>query len=452
MKTYQDWLNVADSDQDRMDFVYSAIQEHRGSQEYQDALLGEDYYAGKNTTIKNYEKILFNAEGKPIVDRYSANHKITNRFFYRLVRQVNSVLLGNGISWKNDKNKNILNAEFDRKIFEAGKVAMKQGTSYGFMNNDHIEIFQTLEFKPLYDEEDGALKVGIRFWQIDDSKPLRATLYEEDGYTEYIWRNGKGEVKQPKMPYKVKVRTSEADGSEIYDFENYPTFPIVPCWANDIKKSELLPIRATIDAYDLINGGYANDVDDANIIYWTITNAGGMNDQDLIQFLDKLRKTHAAQLDDDQQATAHTVEVPFEAREAILDRLEKQLYKDSMALNTYDLASGAVTATQIEAAYEPLNEKLDDYETQITDFIKRLLEVIGIDNEPTYTRSIIVNKTEEVNTVIGAANYLDEEYITEKVLTILGDKDQVEQVQGRIDETNYNRMTQGPTPKEPSEE
>lgn len=42
------------------------------------------------------------------------------------------------------------------------------------------------EFVPLHDEEDDALKAGIRFCQIAPDKPLRMTLYELDGYTEYI--------------------------------------------------------------------------------------------------------------------------------------------------------------------------------------------------------------------------------------------------------------------------
>lgn len=446
MKTYQDWLKVADgSDRERMAFVKALINEHKSSTIYKQAYDAEQYYAGQNTTIKRYEKILFNAAGQAVPDYFSANHKVANRFFYRDVMQAVSTLLGNGITWKNDIGEAVLGDDFDRKIIKAGKNAQVGGVCFGFYNNGKVEIYSVLEFAPLYDEEDGALKAGVRFWQVDGQKPLRATLFELDGYTEYLWdkEHAEGMVKTSKRGYIAVLQTSEAFGDEIYEYRNYPTFPVVPCWSNEMKQSELLPLKATIDAFDLINAGYCNQVDDASLVYWTITNAGGMSDSDLVQFLDKMRKLHASQTDGDQTVTPTTVDVPYASREAILERLEKQLYKDAMALNTYDIANGAVTATQIQAAYEPLNEKLDAFEAEITDFIMRLLAVAGAEDEPTYTRSVIVNKTEEITSLVQSGMFLDDEYVAEKIMTLLGDKDKVEDVLADKAEEDVNRMTGG---------
>ena len=453
MKTYQDWLAVADkNEQERMTFIYAAIQEHKSSQPYQDAIIGEDYYNGENTTIKRLQKFIYNAAGQAVPDYISANHKLATRFFYRSVTQATSVLLGNGITWGNEATGKKLGKDFDKKIAVIASGVQVEGTYFGFFNLDHVDVFSLTEFRPLYDEEDGALKTGFRFWQIADDKPLRVTAFEMDGYTEYIYKSGQGEILTPKQPYVVKYTETAADGKEIYSGENYPVFPVVPCYCNKTKTSELNPIRPTIDGYDLISSGYANDIDDANILFWTITNAGGMNDADLVQTLDKLRKLHMAQLDGDQQIEAHSVDMPYQGREAILDRLEKQLYKDSMTLNTYDLANGAVTATQIEAAYEPLNQKLDQLEFYITDFIQRLLAVSGIEDEPTYTRSIIVNKAEDINALINSALYLDEDYMTEKIMTLFGDKDKVKDVLNRRAAENVERFTGGTQPQAPGNE
>ena len=448
MKTYQDWLKVADkSEPERMDFIHQLINEHKASKAYKEAVEAEDYFAGQNTTIKRYEKYLFNARGDAIPDVFSANHKVASRFFYRSVMQANSTLLGNGITWKTGAGAKALGDDFDRKIIKVGRNAQVGGTSFGFYNNGRVEVYKITEYAPLYDEEDGALKAGPRFWQVAPNKPLRATMFELDGFTEYQWDkdHAEGFVRQEKRPYITVKETSEAFGDEIFEFRNYPTFPVVPCWANETKQSELTPIRATLDCYDLINAKYANDIDDASLIYWTITNAGGMDDVDLVEFIDKMRKLHAAQTDADQQVTPTTVDVPFAGREALLERLEKQLYKDAMALNTYDIANGAVTATQIEAAYEPLNQKLDAYEAEISDFISRLLTVAGIEDEPTYTRSIIVNRTEEITTIVNSALYLDDEYVTEKIMTLLGDKDKAQEVIDRQAVENTQRMTSGAT-------
>lgn len=450
MKTYQDWQEIATSaEETRMAFIRSAINEHKASKAYKEALDGENYYNGENTTIRRLEKMIYNAKGQAIPDYTSANHKIASRFFFRDVTQTTQVLLGNGITWKND-SKEPLGEDFDKKIAEVARGAMTEGVAFGFWNLDHIEVYTLTEFVPLYDEENGALMAGFRFWQIADNKPLRVTAFELDGYTDYIFKEGTGEILHAKRPYKLKTIQSAADGLQIYDGENYEKFPVVPCFANATKTSELNPIRATIDAMDLISSGYANDIDDANIIYWTITNAGGLDDEDLVAFINKMKRLHTAQLDGDQDIQSHSVDVPYNGREAILDRLEQQLYKDAMALNTYDISSGAVTATQIEAAYEPLNQKLDLFEGYITDFIKRLLDVAGQQDDPTYTRSIIVNKAEDIQAIIGAALYLDEDYIMEKIMTLLGDKDKVEDVRKAREENAINRFLIGGQPIEPN--
>lgn len=451
MKTYQDWLKVADgSENERMAFINALIAEHKGSDIYKQAIDAENYYKGQNTTIKRYEKILFNAKGQAVPDYFSANHKLATRFFFRDVTQANSTLLGNGITWKNGKGGKALGSDFDRKIIKAGRYAQVDGVSFGFYNNNKVLIYPITEFAPLYDEEDGALKAGVRFWQVDNDKPMRATMYELNGYTEYQWDKDHvtGMVRQNKRAYITVKQSSEAFGDEIYEFRNYPTFPIVPCWANENKQSEIIPLKSTIDCYDLINSGYANDLSDAELIYWTITNAGGMDDVDLVQFIDKMRKLHAAQTDADQVVQPTTVDVPFAGREALLSRLENQLYRDAMALDTYTIAGGAVTATQIQAAYEPLNEKLDAYEAEISDFIARLLVVAGVDDEPTYTRSVIVNKAEEVGIVLNSANFTDTDYVTEKVLTILGDKDKIDEVMKNRAGTDLQRMAGGTVPAE----
>ena len=456
MKTYQDWLKVADkSEQDRMDFIKQFINEHKSSLLYKQAVDAETYFAGQNATIKKYIKYLYDAKGNAVQDLYSANHRLATRFFYRSVTQANSTLLGNGVTWDKGEGEKALGADFDRKLIKAGRNAQVGGVSFGFYNNNKVEIYKITEFAPLLDEEDSSVKAGVRFWQIDSEKPLRANMFELDGITEYQWDkdNPSGFVLQPKRPYIIIKQITEAFGEEDnYEFSNYPTFPVVPCWANELKQSELLPIRATLDCYDFINSKYADDIDDADLVYWTITNAGGMDDVDLVQFLDKLRKLHAAQTDGDQIVQPNSVDVPFQGREALLDRLEKQLYRDSMSLNTYDIANGAITATQIEASYEPLNEKLDGYEAEISDFIARLLAVAGVEDTPTYTRSIIVNRTEEISTVVNSALYLDDEYVTEKVMTLLGDKDKIDEVLKRKAQEDISRMTSGTENAEEAEE
>jgi SPP1 family phage portal protein len=254
--------------------------------------------------------------------------------------------------------------------------------------------------------------------------------------------NDAGRVYKDKQPYILKTRYSEADGKEIYDGENYPSFPIVPLWGNKHHQSELVGIQEGIDAYDLIKNGFLNDLDTAQI-YWILKGANGMDDEDMVKFLERIHMTKVANLDADQDADPVTVDIPYEAREKLLDRIKADLYEDYMALNIAEIRSGAVTATEILAAYEPLNNKADGYEYCIRDFLSGILELAGIEDEPSFTRSKLVNVNEEVQTVMQAATALDDEYVTTKVMTLLGDIDQVDEVLARMDADELDRNKWG---------
>ena len=437
MVTYQDLLRVPDSEDARMKFVYSAIQQHKSTSLYETAVIADEYDRHQNRTILQYQKMLHNLAGELVPDEWTANYKLASRFFNRFITQENQYLLGNGITWGEETTPEKLGKNFDVQMQKLGKKALSGGVAFGFFNYDHMDVFGVTEFAPLYDENDGGMKAGVRFWQIDDTRPLRATLYEVDGYTDYIYQMKEikrndyelvSEVLHDKRPYIQKVKVSEVDGEQIYDGENYPGFPIVPLWGNPYKQSEIVGIREQIDCYDLIKSGYANNVDEASIIYWTLNNAGGMDDVDLAKFIEKMRKLHAAQTDDGISATPNTMDAPYQSREALLATIRADLYEDAMALDTKNIANGAVTATQIRAAYEGLNSKADEYEYCIREFLDGILKVAGIEDEPTFTRSIIVNRAEEVQLVLQSAQFLEQTYVTEKLLTILGDSDRAEEM------------------------
>lgn len=447
--TYQDYLLVKDDDTAKMEFVRALIDEHKNSELYKMAQIADEYDRHKNRTIVEYQKLLYDVTGNTVPDNWSANFKMASKFFNRFVTQENQYLLGNGVTWeKEDTKKKLGGDDFDVEMQNIGKKSLVGGVAFGFFNMDHLESFSVTEYAPLYDEENGSLRAGARFWQIDSTKPLRATFYEEDGYTDYIWNKredtGKteGQVLKAKRPYKVKVRTTAAFGDEIYDGENYPGFPIIPLWGNPHHQSELVGLREQIDCYDLIKSGYANNVDEGSLIYWTLQNAGGMDDVDLAQFVEKMKTLHAATTDGMANAEPHTFEAPYASREALLLKLRTDLYDDAMALDVKSIEGGAVTATQIKAGYEPLNSKTDQYEYCVRDFLTRLLEIAGLEDTPTFTRSVIVNNQEEMQLLIQAAQFLPQDYMTRKILELLGDGDKADEILKQMEEDELERQEQ----------
>lgn len=449
MKTYQDLLAAGTDENSRMEFILAVIEDHRNSDVYKQAKLADEYDRRQNRTILTYQKLLYTISGEAVPDNYSANYKIPSNFFHRFIVQENQTLLANGVAFDKAATKKRLGRDFDSKVSKIGRYALTAGVCYGFYDMDHLEIFPVYDkdlpaFAPLADETNGAIMAGVRFWRLDSSKPLRATLYEMDGFTEYIWRTAtKGEVLQPKRAYIIHTRgdaVDEATGNLEYIGENYPAFPIVPFYGNFHRQSELVGLREGIDCYDLIKSGFANTVDEASLIYWTISNAGGMDDIDLVQFVEHMRKVKAAVVSDDgAKAESHTLEAPYESRESLLTRLENDLYRDFMAVKTDDIAAGNVTATQINAAYDSHNSKVDEYEYCVLDFINGILAVAGLEDTATFTRSQVVNTSEQITNVLAAAQYLSDDYVTEKVLQLLGDGDRLEDVLAQKDGEDLTR-------------
>jgi len=446
LKTYQDLEAVGLEELNRIEFILAAISEHQNSDMYRIAKDAEAYYRHENPRIMRLQKLIYDVLGRAVNDPFAANNKIPSRYYFYFVNQEVEYLLGNGVNFKEESTKDKLGSSFDFDIKSIAVKALNAGAAFGYWNLDHLELLPVcgsngeVSFVPLYDEMTGALRAGIRYWQIDPRKPLRCTLFEVDGVTEYIREAGEPmRVFEPKHAYKQIVRTS-ATGTEITSGGNYDGFPIIPMY-NVNRQSELVGSRNTIDAYDLMLSGLVNNVDEGNLIYWVIQNAGGMTDADDQRFVDRLRTLHVVHTDDQEQVTSHAVEASFQPSQAALEELRNRLFEDFMALDVKGIASGTATATQIKAAYEPMLIKSNLFEAQVSRFVLALLKLLGIKDEPSYTRDTIVNKAEEVNTLIAASQNLSDEYVTKKILTVLGDVDLYEDVEMQKANQSVERFT-----------
>lgn len=419
MKTYQDLLATADGQIG--EFCYSAIKTFIGTKEYKEAKDGDAYYNKHNVTIEKYKKFLTTLSGRHVEDIFSANYKLKTLFFRRLVTQQVQYVLGNGVIFENISNKEKLGKDFDFKLQKAAKIAMAQGRAFGFWNVDHLEVFGFADtetdagFCPLYDEETAILEAGIRFWfkTVNNKTIARMTLYEADGYTEMIYKgdSNKVEITKEKTSYKQIYSTTEIMGVIDAKNENYSSIPIIPLYANDNYASELVGIRECIDCYDFVKSGLANEIDDTTGFYWILKNEGGMDDTDLAKFIQRMKTVKAATVDGEGGAEAHTLDVPVEARKTMLEILRKDIYEDFQALDVQTLSAAAKTTQEIQAAYQSQDNKCADFEYFIIDFVQKVLEIAGIDDNPTFNWNRIINQNEQTTMVLSSANYLPPELI-----------------------------------------
>ena len=295
----------------------------------------------------------------------------------------------------------------------------------------------------------------------NEGKSLRANLYEwspnknESGITAYLWNtdnNGKwlnGTILRDdetviedgkKKPYKLNKNTG-IGYDPIEPGENYPGFPIIPLYGNSFHESELfMGLKDLIDEYDRLANSTANDLDTA-LLYWVIQNAGGMDNKDLAQALDQLKALHAVSV---VEGTLTPVEVhpPITERHAEMARVERAIYDDFMGLNFKDIVSGAATATQIRAAYEPVKNKANDTEKCLLDFLKKLLAIAGIEGEtPSFEPDPIKNVSEETNAIVSGAQFLPRDYNVSEILYLRGDGDKIPDILDELDKEDMQRMS-----------
>ena len=424
--TYQDFEDADDI----KTFIKKAISAHKNSEAYQVALLANDYDRQLNRTIRDYVRLVFSAEGRAIEDFTASNNRIASNFFNRLNTQRVMYSLGNGISFiqpdeagQPDKVKEAMGGrDFDHQITESAYYATIHGISFPFWNYNRVHCFKLTEFVPLFDENDGTLRAGIRFWQLSKNKPMNICLYEEDGYTSYVQKKRRADLEElePKKSYKVTYQKAPADNeATIVGEENYGSLPIVPMWTSRLKQSTLVGMMEQIDAYDLIKSGFANDMTDCAEIYWIVENAGGMTDKDLARFRDRIKLMHIANADTTAGASVkpYTQEVPHAAREAILTELRNSIYEDYGALDVHAVAAGS-TNDHIDAAYQPMDENASDFEYWVGEAIKQILRLQGIDDSPVFTRQRISNQKEQVEIVSLEAQWLDQQTILRKLPNI----------------------------------
>lgn len=453
MKTFQNLAALNENEERRKKFVFDVIQEHKDSPAYKMASTAEQYYAKKNVTIMAFQKMLYNMHGQQVPDLWSANYKLRTHFFRRFVTQQVQYILSNGVTFQNEDTKEKLGRKFDTQLQRAATKAMIDKVSFLFWNYDHVEVFSFADtptepgFAPLHDADTGKLRAGVRYW-MPDEKTVRATLYEEDGYTEYAKVEKDISVVAEKRSYKRTTISSKADGVSGEISENYSAFPIVPLYANDLHESELEGHRETIDCYDYIKSGLANDIDDTSGFYWVLKNSGGMDDVDIAKFIERMHTVRGAALDDEaSNAEPHTLDIPTAAREKMLEILKKDLYQDFQIVNVEALSASAKTATEIRAAYQPMDDKCGAFEYFLIDAIQDILTLAGIDDEPSFHWNRIANQTEETNMVMSAASILGDELTLKKLpfLTPEEIEDRLnDMANGAMDRFGYNNPQEPP--------
>lgn len=438
MLTYQDYL----ADNDKLGFIRKLISQHSGSEAVRIANDAEEYYRQRNPFISAFAPSFYDMMGRKCEDRTKVFLQLKNNFFNYLCNQRANYSLGNGISFEQDTTADKLGKSFAEEVSKAGRYAIRHGVSFLFWNVDRVHTFRLAEFAPLWDEETGALRAGVRFWRVDPEKPLFAVLYEEDGYTKLRERKEDKAfaVDVEKCAYRVTVSRTAVDEPEVIGEDNYSRLPIIPVYGSELRQSALVGIRSKLDAYDLISSGFASSINDALKMLVVVSNANFIGDsaEKMQELYDRMRALGIVAADQGQIGV-QSQEPPYQAQKACLDQLKEEIFEDFGGLDVHSVMA-CQTNDHIAAAYEPLNARADDFEDCITTAIRQLLELIGVEDEPTFKRRATNNTAEIVNSVLQAyaAGLIDRQTALE--LLPIVDTEKVPEIMDRLDAADMQRF------------
>ena len=376
------------------------------------------YYDGENVTVSKLKRMMWSDKHKRMIENtFVANNKISYNKYHDIVSQKVNTLL-NEIPVINNFKDDLFVKNLGYALKQASIKASNGGSAFiycGYDNN--LVVFDTENCIPFYDDENkDIIKAFIRFWDInsflDKSKSTRyVEVYEEDGLTIYTSQNlSEYEIALDKQAYKFKIKTDIFETQQ----ENIKLsrIPIVELKNNDNRTNDFTTtIRSKIDMIDILNSGFANNIEDFTEIFWIIKNGAGLTSEELEDFVASINMTKKAILEGDSTNSldieTKQIEIPVEARTKYTEELKTELIDESGIIDTAQLTGSSLTTTAIKASTMKLRQRVSDFEWFVYVACKSILNlyneynnISNIDYDIEFTKLLIDNDTEIITNAI----------------------------------------------------
>ena len=438
--------------------IKELISEFNASDIKKKMLDGERYFRDQNDILKKDLKTytVFDQKTgnkKQIVNENKSDEHLPHGFYWKQVNQKKSYICGKPITItyniptngdKDEKTKsaekkitnmvwNTLGPKFEKLIKNRVKEASNKGRAWLHPNyRDGKLVFEKYpaeECIPIYDNETQTYLISfIHFYTIQD---LTGDKPENRVYVEY-W--DEKEVRyyietkindttifledvtkpRPECHWYREVYDNALNNLKRIEKHSWSKVPFIEIENNEEKMTDLEPIKPLIDAYDLINSNYVNTVEDLKEIIWLINGYGA---EDLLVLIENLKVNGVARTNDTAgKIDAKLLDIPYEARQALLKGLKELIYEFGRAVDTSnkDLIGQAPSGVSLEFLYTDLDMKADDMIGGLTSALYEVLwyvledlkmqkkipeEVNEFDFNIEFNKSRIFNETEIINTL-----------------------------------------------------
>ncbi|WP_161908154.1 phage portal protein [Emergencia sp. 1XD21-10] len=424
------------------------------------AKTGKKYYEAEHD-ISKYKLFYYNASGDLVEDTYRSNIKIPHPFFLEIVDQAAQYMLSGKDAFVKSDNTNLqakldeyfnYNTDFTAELYDlvSGVMQMGFGYLYAYTKEDGTTAFQCADALGVVEVESRYTSDGkdyIIYWYVEkidkNNKKIKRIQVVDEENTYFFVQNGSAGIVEDKCYHGKAVRPHKTftkdDDSTIY----YNSCGFIPFFRMDNNKkqvSDLHPIKALIDDYDLMACGMSNNIQDAAEY---IVVARGFQGDSMEELIQNIKTKKHIGVDEDGGVDFKVVDIPFEARKEKLELDEKNIYRFGFAVNINALKdTSATTNIAIKFAYTLLDLKCNKLEIRLKQFLQQLVKVVldevnlmdGTDYQIKdvyfdFTREIPANMQEnvqnkltetqkrqvEINILLDLASYIDNKTMMELI-------------------------------------
>ena len=456
-------------------FIDDAVKTDRQSPIKEKMSEGIKYYDYKHDILK-FRLFYYNEDGKLVEETNRSNIKIPHAFFTEQVDQKVQYLLSNPVEFETADTElktyleEYIDDDFQLMLQEMVEGASKKAYEFAYVYRATsgkllFKVADSRKVVVIYDDMNEVIAI-IRYYDTDITKDNRkvtvtkAELWDTEktwffvSSSDYNNRFILDESQEINPRFHQVVEDS--DGNLLGKGFGY--IPFLKLSNNKNEKTDLEPIKALIDDYDLMACALSNNLVDFDHPIYAVKGYGKDNLDELVT---NLRTKRTVGVSQDGGIDVKTVDIPVTARKTKLETDKEAIYKFGMAFDSSQVGDGNITNIVIKSRYSLLDLKCNKTEIRLRAFIKQLLDIIILDINERYhksfkrqqvevviTRSTLINQTDNAETekveaetkgqliqnLLDAAPYLDDESLLKKICAVQDlDYDEVVQRLGSQD-------------------
>ena len=456
-------------------FIDDAVKTDRQSPIKEKMSEGLKYYDYKHDILK-FRLFYYNEDGKLVEETNRSNIKIPHAFFTEQVDQKVQYLLSNPVEFETADTElktyleEYIDDDFQLMLQEMVEGASKKAYEFAYVYRATsgkllFKVADSRKVVVIYDDMNEVIAI-IRYYDTDITKDNRkVTVTKAELWnTEKTWffvsssdyNNRFILDESQEINPRFHQVVEDSDGNLLGKGFGY--IPFLKLSNNKNEKTDLEPIKALIDDYDLMACALSNNLVDFDHPIYAVKGYGKDNLDELVT---NLRTKRTVGVSQDGGIDVKTVDIPVTARKTKLETDKEAIYKFGMAFDSSQVGDGNITNIVIKSRYSLLDLKCNKTEIRLRAFIKQLLDIIILDINERYhksfkrqqvevviTRSTLINQTDNAETekveaetkgqliqnLLDVAPYLDDESLLKKICVVQDlDYDEVVQRLGSQD-------------------